>query len=155
MREYNDLFPTTFTKMKGIERELGEMNIPFKPQTRPIRKRPYRPNPVYKQKVKAKIDRMLEVGIIKPVEKSKWISPMVVLENKQGGIRICMDISKLNYALLHDHFPTPFTNEVLENVRGHEVYSFTDGFSRYHQIKRTLEDMCKTTFLHNGDPSNI
>jgi hypothetical protein len=30
LREYSDLFPTTFTKMKGIAGELGEMNIPLR-----------------------------------------------------------------------------------------------------------------------------
>jgi hypothetical protein len=92
-------------------------------------------NPIYKQKVKAKIDRMLEARIIEPVEESEWISPMVVQDKKQGGIRICVDLRKLNNALLHDPFPTPFTDEVLENVGGHEAYSFTNGFSGYHQIK--------------------
>jgi hypothetical protein len=48
LRGYNDLFPTTFTEMKGIAGELGEMNIPLKPEARPIRQRPYRLNPVYK-----------------------------------------------------------------------------------------------------------
>jgi hypothetical protein len=36
--EYNDLFPTTFTEMKGIARELGEMKIPLKTEARPIKK---------------------------------------------------------------------------------------------------------------------
>jgi hypothetical protein len=31
---------------------------------------------------------MLEAGIIEPVDESKWITPMVVQEKKQGGIRI-------------------------------------------------------------------
>jgi hypothetical protein len=44
-------------------------------------------------------------------------------------------LRKLNDACLHDPFPTPFMNEVLENVGGHEAYSFTDGFSGYHHIK--------------------
>jgi hypothetical protein len=39
-------------------------------------------NPIYKQKVKDEIDRMLEAGIIEPVEESKWISPMVVQDKK-------------------------------------------------------------------------
>jgi hypothetical protein len=47
---------------------------------------------------------------------------------------------------LHDPFPTPFTDEVLENVGGHEAYSFTDRFSGYHQIKIAPEDRYKTTF---------
>jgi hypothetical protein len=59
---------------------------------------------------------MLEVGIIELVEESKWISPMVVQEKKQGGIRICVYLRKLNDSFLHDPFPTPFTDEVLENV---------------------------------------
>jgi hypothetical protein len=43
-------------------------------------------------------------------------------------------------------FPTPFIDEVLENVGGQEAYSFTDGFSGYHQIKIAPEDRYKTTF---------
>jgi hypothetical protein len=78
LREYNDLFPTTFIEMKGIAGELGEMKIPLRSEARPIRQRPYRLNPIYKQKVKAEIDRMLEAGIIEPIEESEWVSPMVV-----------------------------------------------------------------------------
>jgi hypothetical protein len=129
----------TFMEMKGIEGELGEMKIPLKPKARSVRQRLYRLNPLYKQKVKEEIDILLEVGIIEPVEEYEWISPMVVQEKKQGGISICVDLRKLNDACLHDHFPTPFTDEVLENVGSHEAYSFTNGFSGYHQIKITLE----------------
>jgi hypothetical protein len=52
----------------------------------------------------------------------------------------------LNDACLHDQFPIPFTDEVLDNVGGNEVYSFTDGFSGYQQIKIAKEDRHKTTF---------
>jgi hypothetical protein len=51
-----------------------------------------------------------------------------------------VDLIKLNDACLHDPFPTPFTDEVLDNVGGQEVYSFTDGFSGYHQIRIAPED---------------
>jgi hypothetical protein len=77
------MFPATFIDMKGIAGDLGEMKIPLKPEARPVKKRPYRLNPVYKPKVKEEIDRMLEVGIIEPVQESEWISPMVVQEKKQ------------------------------------------------------------------------
>jgi hypothetical protein len=132
LHEYNDLFLTTFKEMKSIEGELGEMKIPLKPEARSVRQRSHRLNPTYKKKVKAKIDRMLEAGIIETVEEFEWLSPMVVQEKKKGGIRICVNMRNMNYACLHDPFPTPFTDEVLENVGGHEAYSFTDGFSGYH-----------------------
>ena len=59
---------------------------------------------------------MLEAGIIEPVEESEWINPMVVQDKKTGEIRICVDLRKLNDAYLHDPFPTPFTDKVLDNV---------------------------------------
>jgi hypothetical protein len=65
---------------------------------------------------------------------------MVVQEKKQGGISVCLDPIKCNDACLHDPFPTPFKDEVLENVRGEEAYSFINGFSGYHQIKIAPED---------------
>jgi hypothetical protein len=132
LHDYQDLFPMTFSEMKGIVGELGEMKIPLKPDAKPVKQRPYRMNPKYKQKVKVEIDIMLEAGIIEPIEESKWIIPMVVQDKKTGGIRICVDLRKLNDACLHDPFPMPFTDEVLENVGGQEAYSFTDGFSGYH-----------------------
>jgi hypothetical protein len=106
----------------------------------------YRLNLVYKQKVKAEIDQMLEAGIINLVEESECISPMVVQEKKQGGIQICVYLRKPNEAFLHDPFPTPFTYEVLENVGGQEAYSFIDGFTGYHKIKIAPEDRYKNNF---------
>jgi hypothetical protein len=48
---------------------------------------------------------------------------------------------------VNDPFPTPFTDEVLEQVMGKESYSFTDGFSGYHQVKISEEDKKKTKFI--------
>jgi hypothetical protein len=146
LHEYQDFFPTKFTDMKGIKGTMGEMRIPLKPEVKPVKKIPYRLNPKYKEKVKIELDRMLEAGIIEPIEESEWISPMVVQDNKTSEIRICIDLKKLNDSCLHDPFPTPFTDEVLDNVGGQEVYFFTDGFSGYHQIRIAKEDRHKTMF---------
>jgi hypothetical protein len=141
------LFPTKITDLKGIIGDLGMMKITLKPDAKPVKQRPYRLNPKYKEKVRDELDKMLAARIIEPVEESDWVSPMVVQEKKQKGeIRICVDLRKLNDACVHDPFPTPFTDEVLENVGGQEAYSFTDGFSGYHQIKIAPEDRSKTTF---------
>jgi hypothetical protein len=70
LHEYRDLFPTKFTDMKGIKGPMGEMRIPLKPYARPVKQRPYRLNPKYKEKVNIELDRMLEAGIIEPIEES-------------------------------------------------------------------------------------
>ena len=94
------------------------------------------------------MDRMLDTGIIETLEDLEWISPIIIQDKKTiSEVRICVDLRKLNNACLHEPFPTPFTDEVLESVRGKEMYSFIDGFSGYHQVRITKEDRHKTTFI--------
>jgi hypothetical protein len=71
---------------------------------------------------------------------------MVVQDKNKGEIKICVDLRKLNDACFHDPFSTPFTDEVSDNVGGQEAYSFTVGFSGYHQIQIAKEDCHRTTF---------
>eukprot|EP00253_Pinus_taeda_P027541 PITA_27541 len=124
------------------------MKITLKLNVKSVKQRPYCLNPKYKEKIRIELDKMLAAGIIESVEESDWVSPMVVQEKKQKGeIRICMDPRKLNDACVHDPFPTPSIDYVLENVGRQEAYSFTDGFSGYHQIKIAQEDRSKTTFV--------
>eukprot|EP00253_Pinus_taeda_P034434 PITA_34434 len=117
LREYQDIFPTKFSNLKGIIGDLGVMKINLKPNVKPIKQRPYHLNPKYKEKVYLELDKMLKA-----------------------------DLRKLNDDCVHDPIPTPFTDEVLDNVGGQEAYSFTDGFSGYDQIKIAPEDRSKTTF---------
>ena len=133
--------------MKGILGDVDIIRIPLKEGVVPVKQCPYRLNPRYKEKVRQEIDKMITSGIIEVVEESEWVSPRVVQDKKtKGEIRICVDLRKLNDASVHDPFPTPFIDEVLDNVGGHEVYSFTDGFSGYHQIRIHKEGRHKTTF---------
>ena len=91
---------------------------------------------------------MLDVGIIEPIEESEWIIPIVIQDKKTSSeVRICVDLRKLNDACLHDPFPTPFTYDLLEKVGGKEMYSFTDGFFVYHQVRIMKEDCHKMTFV--------
>ena len=72
---------------------------------------------------------------------------MIQDKKTTSEVRIYVDLRKLNDACLHDPFPTPFTDEVLESVSRQEMYSFTNGFSGYHQVRITKEDHHKTTFV--------
>lgn len=119
LQEYEDLFPTKFIEMKGILGDLTIMRIPLKEGVNPIKQCPYRLNPRYKEKVRQELDKMTAFGIIEAMEESEWVSPMVVQDKKEKGeIRIYVDLRKLNDAYVHDPFPTPFTDEVLDNVGG-------------------------------------
>lgn len=78
------------------------------------------------------INRMLEVGIIFRVQRSEWVSPIVISLKDTTQIRICVDFRCLNVVTIKDPFLIPFTDSILEEVAGHEIYSFMDGFSGYN-----------------------
>ena len=102
----------------------------MRPNAKPSKKRPYRMNPEYKERVKEKLDCMLDAGIIEPIEESECIISIVIQDKKTTGeVKICVDLRKLNDACLHNPFPTPFTDEVLKSVEGQDMYSFTYDFS--------------------------
>lgn len=68
--EYQDLFPTKFSDLKGIIGDLVVMKITLKPDAKPVKQRPYHLNTRYKERVRAELDKMLVAGIIEPMEKS-------------------------------------------------------------------------------------
>jgi hypothetical protein len=152
LREYEDLFPKTFSELKGIKGVMGEMKIELKPGSKPIRHRPYHLNPRVKEKVKKEIEKMLEAGLIFPVEEAEWVSPIVIQRKKDTeDIRVYVDYRSLNYACVNDPFPTPFTDEVLEQVVGrkhtHLQMDF-QGTIKLGLLKRTRE---RPLSLPNGD----
>ena len=111
---------------------MGEMKIDLFPKATPIKKIPYKLAHKYKEIVKIEIYNILIAGIIYPVDQSEWESPMVVQPKKHDPkkLRVCVDYRWLNKATKTDPFQTPFVDEILNEVAGHECYSFMDGFFR-------------------------
>jgi hypothetical protein len=62
------------------------------------------------------------------------------MPKKNGKLKICVDLRKFNTTIKKDPCPLPFTNEVINIVAKHEVYTFLNGFFGYHQISIQLED---------------
>lgn len=144
--EYKDVFAWSYKDLKGIPPELGQHHIELI-GAKPKRKRPYRINPAFKEQVKIELDKMLAASYIYEVDNNKWVSLIVVVKKKNGKLRICVDYRELNKVTKKDAFPLPFTEDVLERVAGHDIFSFTDGFSGYNQVSIAPEDQLKTTFV--------
>jgi hypothetical protein len=89
-------------------------------------------NPNYVVAVKHDIDKPLPTRFVQHVEEGTWLTPILVVPKKNGKIIICVDLKKLNAPTKKYPYPLPFTNEVLNIITRHDVYSFLDGYARYH-----------------------
>ncbi len=126
--------------MKGIPLEVAQHQIELDTSIPHVHQARYQLNPNYVAIVKQDIDKLLITSFIKLVEEAIWLSPIVVVPKKNGKLRIYVDFRRLNAAIKKDPYLLPFTDEVINILTGHEVYTFLDGFFRYYQISIALED---------------
>eukprot|EP00253_Pinus_taeda_P005550 PITA_05550 len=132
--------------MQGIHPSTCIHHIYTDDKLKPVRQPQRRMNPMMKEIVKEELQKLLNVGFIYPISDSQWVSPLVIVPNKNGKWRVCVDYRELNKATLKDHFPLPFIDQVLDSLAGKKYFSFLDGFSGYNQIRIAIEDQDKTTF---------
>ena len=86
------------------------------------------------------------MGFIYKIEHTPWVSPLVVVPKKNGKLRVCINLKKVNVATIRDPYPLPIIDHVIERVVGAEAYSFLDGFSKYNQIYIDPQDQQKMAF---------
>ena len=149
LKDYQDFFARDYKDLKGLVEEMGEIKIDLLLEATPIKKKPYKLAHKYKEIVKTKIDNMLTAKIIYPFNQSEWQIPMVVQPKKNDPkkLRVCVNYRWLNKATKIDPFPTPFADEILDEVVEHECYSFTDVFLGYNGVPISKDYQNKTTFV--------
>jgi len=138
------LFAFSYKDLKEVTME--QHKIELLPNAKPIKAKQGRWNPRYTAMVKEEFDKLLKVGFIRPMETTEWVFPVVLTLKKNGRLRVCVNYKALNKITKKDRYPLPFCEEILEEVVGHEMYTFGDGYKGYHQVKIALEDQLKTTF---------
>ncbi len=124
LKELKDIFAWTYKDLKGIPLKIVQHQIELDTLIPLIHQIKYQLNPNYVAIVKQDIDKLLVVGFIKPIEEATWLSRIVVVLKKNGKLRSCVDFKKFNVAIKKNPYLLPFTNEVINTVAGHEVYTF-------------------------------
>ncbi|RVW74933.1 Transposon Ty3-I Gag-Pol polyprotein [Vitis vinifera] len=97
--------------------------------------------------IREEMEKLLKAGFIKEVEYPEWLANVVVVPKKGGKWRVCVGYTNLNDACPKDSFPLPRINQIVDATFGHEMLSFLDAFSGYHQIPMAPEDEEKTFFI--------
>ena len=81
----------------------------------PVRLPPYRVPHAYRDMVESELKDMLENGIIEP-SASQWSVPMVLVQKKDGSLRLCVDYRRLNSVSQIDAYPMPRVDELLDRL---------------------------------------
>ena len=88
-----------------------------------------------KKHVENEIQKLLVRYFINLVTSSpKWVSPSVCVPKKNGDIRLCVDMRKVNIAIIRNYYPIPTLDEILYLVIGAKIFSKLDLAQGYHRI---------------------
>jgi len=68
--------------------------------------------------VKPQLQKLLDVIVIYPILDNEWVSPLVIVSNKNGKWRICVNYRDLNKSTKKNHSPLPFIDQVLDVLYG-------------------------------------
>ncbi len=88
---------------------------------------------------------MLDLGTIVP-SKLPWASPVVLVWKKDGGLRFCINLHKLNARTVWDAYALPHIKELLDSLAGATVFSTLDLKSGYWQVKMHVASQPLTAF---------
>ena len=98
-------------------------------------------------KVKEKLLTMESNGIIvKRDEPTAWVNSMLVVEKKDGSIRLCIDPKDLNKAIMREHYQVPTFDDVLPQLAGKKIFSIIDMKDGFWHIELDDESSKLVTF---------
>ncbi|KAH8406924.1 hypothetical protein KR215_010419, partial [Drosophila sulfurigaster] len=99
---------------------------------KPIKQRHYAVSPAVEKLMYHELDRMLALGVIEESD-SPWSAP-VVLVQKPGKVRLCLDSRKVNEVTIKNAYPMPLIDGILSRLPKAEFISSIDLKDAYWQI---------------------
>ena len=113
----------------------------------PTRSAARRVPPFLQEKVKAELDRMVKAGILEENFGSSWGAPICVVTKKDGSVRICADLRKVNSVTRIPAYGIPRVDALLDSLAGNSMFCVLDLKQCYYQIGVAPEDADKTTIV--------
>nr|GEV78575.1 reverse transcriptase domain-containing protein [Tanacetum cinerariifolium] len=99
--------------------------------------------------IQAKVQKLVEAGIMREVYYHDWLSNPVMVKKHDGSWRMCVDYMDLNKACPQDCYPLLEIDWKVESLCGYPFKCFLDAYKGYHQIQLAEPDKEKSAF-HTG-----
>lgn len=146
LKEFKDCFTLDYNEMLGLSRDMVELKLPIQLGKKPVKKLPRSFTPEIMSKIKEEIERLLRSKFIRTIRYVKWLANIVLVTNKNGTLKVCIDFRDLSNATPKDEYPMHVAEMLVDSAACHEYLSMLDGYSDYNLIFIDEEEVSKTTF---------
>ncbi|XP_067629387.1 uncharacterized protein K02A2.6 isoform X1 [Eurosta solidaginis] len=122
-QKYNQLFSTN--NNSTIKSYVAEIDL--KNDHYPIFAKAYSVPFGLRKKVEDEIARLCEEGVIVPVSRSRWASPIVIVNKGDGSIRLCVNCRRtVNRFVEMEYYVIPRIDDILANLSGWKYFCKLD-----------------------------
>jgi len=147
LRQYQDVFAFEPSEMLKIAAEVMQHKLNVDPSHKLVIQKRRHLGAERSSAAVAEVKKLLGAGFIRECHYLEWVFNVVLVKKPNGAWRMCIDFTDLNRACPKDSYPLPKIDKLVDSTAGHELLSFMDAFSGYHQIPMAAEDQEKTSFL--------
>ena len=104
-----------------------------------------------REPVSQELRRLEAEGVIERINASPWTSNIVTAKKRDGSLRLCVNLSEVNKALIPERYPLPTMDELTEHLSGCTVFSKIDLLWGYLQLPLAEDRRYLTAFVtHDG-----
>ncbi|XP_046850289.1 uncharacterized protein K02A2.6-like [Xenia sp. Carnegie-2017] len=98
-------------------------------------------------RLKSTLENLTEIGIISKVDRATdWVNSLVIVEKRNGMLRLCLDPKHLNQAIKREYYNPPSAEEISNKLNGTELFTVIDMTSCYWHKKLDEESPYLCTF---------
>ena len=152
---YSDLRTKYKSCFSGIGK-LTDFSLKFyvNPEIKPVAEHRKNNYVNVRKQVEKTLEELLDLDIIEPVQgPTDWVSTPVFIPKpgNKNEFRLCLDMRRVNEAILRTRHPIPTIDELLLDMNGSVIFSKLDLKWGFHQIELDPESRHLTTFVtHKG-----
>ena len=147
--QHEELFDGTLGDWRG-----EEVNFELRPDARPYHGRPFPVPHYHKETIKTEVKRLVEIGVLKPIQESEWAFPSFIIPkkskdpNKPGTVRFLSDLRELNKRIIRKPYPLPKISTVLQELEGFQYATALDLNMGYYTLRLDLAtaNLCTIIF---------
>ena len=144
MEELKKLYPNSFDRLGRLK---GEYNIRVDPTVKPVTHARRKVPIESKEAIDKELDYLIEEEIItEQVEPTPWVSSVTFPMKPNGEVRVCLDLSNLNKAIIREHHKPMTVEEIAHKLAGATIYTKADGLKAFLQIHLTHKALLLMTF---------
>jgi hypothetical protein len=133
--------------MPGIPRDVAEHSLDIRAGARPVKQPLRRFDEEKRRAIGEEIHKLMAAGFIKEVFHPEWLANLVLVREKGGKWRMCVNYTGLNKACPKVPYPLPHIDQIVDSTAGCETMSFLDAYSGYHQIRMKESNQLATSFI--------